>query len=354
VVSLSAGTDGEGSFSIQVIEGNVSLSTPGEEWDAEAGTALILSAQGRVREEAVSRETPRRFVLSVPQPEPLSPAPEAAYYYQTGSPELRFRWTVSDEVLYYVLEAADNPGMTNPVLRTEARSGSLVYSGLADGRWYWRVTPVFSAAYRGTVPASPVIPFTLSRGDPPPPAQIADAAGPSETAGPARTEEAPAAAVPVETPSAAPVRPVELPFAAVPVEAPEETAPVIPPLPAALERKPENGYVVGPEVFLESRTIVFSWEAVAEADTYIFTLFQEIDSGTRQTIISAEGPETFYTLENLSLLELGRFVWRVEAVDRETDGTIERRGIPGENQFTVDISLPDRPRGRDPGVLYGR
>jgi hypothetical protein len=117
---------------------------------------------------------------------------------------------------------------------------------------------------------------------------------------------------------------------------------------------PENGQVINNKTLLESRTIVFNWNPVAGADTYVFTLFRETGSGERQSIVSSRGPETSYTLEDLSLLDLGRFVWQVEALSLRDDGTVLRSGIPGENRFVVDIPLPDIPRGQDPGVFYGR
>jgi hypothetical protein len=276
-------------------------------------------------------------VIRFPPPEPVSPAPEAAYYYRTEPPELRFQWEAPDEVLYYVLEAADNPAMTNPALRAEVRYNSLVYSSLAEGRWYWRVTPVFSAVYRGNVPVSPVIPFTVIRGDPPV----------VETAAESSLAEEPAAVEIVEPP------PLPKPAAVAAESRPQprrENAESR--LPAASGREPESGYVINRAALLESRAIVFSWNPVAGADAYVFTLFHEIAPGERRPVISSEGPATSYTLNNLSLLDLGRFVWQVEAVTRGTDGG--RRGIPGENLFTVDIPLPDTPQARDPGILYGR
>jgi hypothetical protein len=93
---------------------------------------------------------------------------------------------------------------------------------------------------------------------------------------------------------------------------------------------------------------------VAGADAYVFTLFRETESGERRLVVSSEGPGPSYTLEDISLLDSGGFVWRVEALSRRPDGTVERSGTPGENRFTVDIPLPAVPRVRDPGILYGR
>jgi hypothetical protein len=103
----------------------------------------------------------------------------------------------------------------------------------------------------------------------------------------------------------------------------------------------------------ESRTIVFNWNPVEGADSYRFSLFQET-AGGRQSIVTFEGPGTSYTMRDLSLLDLGNFVWQVEAISRGRDGTLGRRGTPGENRFVIDIPQPNAPRALDMGVLYGR
>ncbi|MDR0655128.1 MAG: FecR family protein [Treponema sp.] len=286
-------------------------------------------------------------VVSVPEPRPVSPAEDAVYYYRSDPPELRFQWEASAEVLYYILEAADNPGMDNPALKTEVRYDSLLYSGLAEGRWYWRVSPVFSALYRGSAPASPLVSFTVVRGDPPPPAVAEEA--PVETAPPETAVEEPPPAVPVEAPRPAISVPPSPPPPPPPAALPQPAA--IPPLPAPSGRRPETGYVLDLVALSESRTLVFSWNPVDGADAYAFTLFRETGPGRREPVVNSEGPQTSYTLEDLSLLDTGRFVWQVEALNRETG---ERRGRPGENVFTVDIPQPAVPRGQNPGDLYGR
>ncbi|MDR1375063.1 MAG: FecR family protein [Treponema sp.] len=320
-----------------------------------------------------------QFTVSwTPPPRTISPAPASVYYYPAEPPELRFQWTVSEEVQYYLLEAADNPDMAHPVLREEVHSGSLVSSRLGEGQWYWRVTPVFPAVYQGSVPASPVVPFSISRGDPPPvqtappvPA-LAPAVEPATVVPPpeppAAVVEAPAVRTPppaMPPPPEPPAEIVEVPAAppratppATATPAPQMDTPpaaaVTPPLPAAAGRMPADGYAITPETLQASRAIAFNWDPVAGADGYMFTLLSENAFGVRQPVTSAETSAPSYTLEDLSLLDQGRFIWQVEAVRRGPGGTIERRGIPGENRFTVDIPRPETPQGRDTGILYGR
>ncbi|MDR2143881.1 MAG: FecR family protein [Treponema sp.] len=133
----------------------------------------------------------------------------------------------------------------------------------------------------------------------------------------------------------------------------------IPPLPEAVNRLPENGKVIGGAELRANRRIVFSWDAVAGATGYLFTL----ENADMEEIIMRQGPieETAFTLEDLTLLNVGTFIWRLEAVltvpaeERrgETEAIIQR-GETGENRFTIDFSLPGTPKLQNPGVLYGK
>jgi hypothetical protein len=133
----------------------------------------------------------------------------------------------------------------------------------------------------------------------------------------------------------------------------------IPPLPVAANRLPEDGKIIGGAELRANRRIVFSWDTVAGATGYLFTL-ENADTG--KTIMQW-GPiaETSLVLEDLTLLDVGTFTWRLEAVlaepageRRETAGEIIQRGEIGENRFTIDFSLPGTPKPRKPGIIYGR
>ena len=62
---------------------------------------------------------------------------------------------------------------------------------------------------------------------------------------------------------------------------------------------------------------------------------------------------TRWSLTDLSILDMGTFVWQVEAVSRNRGGAIERRGKLGENTFFIDIPPTARIEVEDTGVLYG-
>jgi hypothetical protein len=111
-------------------------------------------------------------ILRGSPPGPVSPAAEQSYRYYPGGRPLRFRWTRPggpDQELSpdsYLLEAADNPELSGPVVRIQTRMTHAESPLLGPGRWFWRV----SARYGDVFLASGVIPFTIEQGgelDPP-------------------------------------------------------------------------------------------------------------------------------------------------------------------------------------------
>jgi hypothetical protein len=124
-------------------------------------------------------------------------------------------------------------------------------------------------------------------------------------------------------------------------------------------RLPEDGKLIGPAELRANRRIVFSWDAVTGATEYLFVLENTL---TGETVVrQGVAAQTALTLEDLTLLDVGPFAWRVEAVVAEPEreqprnsGTIIRRGEIGENRFTIDFRLPGVPAPREPGILYGK
>jgi hypothetical protein len=123
---------------------------------AEEGIAAGRSAEGKLA------------VIDASPPLTLSPAEGAVYRYQSGAPELRFTWQGSEEAAYYILEAADNDAFLNPRISSQVRGAagglvSLVSSRLEEGRWFWRVTPVYGKDYTGSAAASETVSFSVVR-----------------------------------------------------------------------------------------------------------------------------------------------------------------------------------------------
>ena len=115
-------------------------------------------------------------------------------------------------------------------------------------------------------------------------------------------------------------------------------------LPVPLNMRPVNGYRIGIEELKTQRNIDFSWSPVQGANAYILTLYQQSANGQRRLIRRETVSRTRWTLDNLSDLDIGTFVWQLEAVSQGRAGTVERRGNVGENSFILDIPLPNAPK----------
>jgi len=109
----------------------------------------------------------------------------------------------------------------------------------------------------------------------------------------------------------------------------------IPLLPAPAERHPAAGYRIGIEE-LKEVNINFRWSQVQGANGYIFTLYQETNSGRRQiTQIGPENRTSWSTV--IKTLGRGNFIWRIEAVNTGQNKVIEQHGNPAESRFVIDI-----------------
>jgi hypothetical protein len=126
----------------------------------------------------------------------------------------------------------------------------------------------------------------------------------------------------------------------------------IPLLPAVQGSRPLQGYHITAEYLEENRNIIFEWYPVPRANAYHFTLLKV---GSREGPLVQTDPirQTRYVFDNLSTLDMGDFIWQVEALHIADDGSIEQRGVIVEYRFTLDIPIPSNPVLRDPGILYG-
>jgi hypothetical protein len=129
----------------------------------------------------------------------------------------------------------------------------------------------------------------------------------------------------------------------------------IPRLPKPANTIPPDRQIIGPAELRAGRQISFSWDPIPRAEGYFITLLREGGG----TIFSA-GPitENSYVLDDLSPMDVGNFIWRVEAVSaiRKREDTIEeilQRGEIGEYHFSIEFDKPAAPELKKPGVMYG-
>ena len=100
-------------------------------------------------------------ILSAPPPVLITPVEGYRYQFRAKRPSVRFQWMETDEAVFYILEAADNPEMTNPALSQEVRGTSFYFSGLGPETCYWRVRPVFPAIYDGAAGEGVPVSFSI-------------------------------------------------------------------------------------------------------------------------------------------------------------------------------------------------
>jgi hypothetical protein len=328
----------------------------------------------------------------------LSPARGSLFRYHDERPSLRFQWSEIEEASKYVIEIAATPDFANPRINKQIAAPFFVDSSFTEGTWYWRVQPVFSSAYEGGAyfsnvsffrieqteqvavgertaamlegeqlrelersvgnepPPEPVIALVETPPPAPPPApppprrSPPPAPPPAPRPAPATTPPAPAPPPPRQT--AVPARTETPPEAATPPREAATPPRSESPFPPPENRQPANGYIIGIEELKTRRNIVFRWSSVQGANAYIFILYEQSANGRREiNRVTVTNPT--WTLENINALERGSFVWQVEAVSRNSDGAVIRRGTTAENTFTMNIPAPLPVQIDDPGILYG-
>jgi len=135
---------------------------------------------------------------------------------------------------------------------------------------------------------------------------------------------------------------------------PPEQAVVSPGAKTTIRTAPRNllpamGYVLNEQTIIKDRKVNFSWDAAAGASGYIFTLYQITVNGNREILRQNLRGETSFSFTNLSLLDAGEFLWRVEPGNQSAG----QQSDAAESRFTVDIGKVEASQGRESGVLFG-
>lgn len=92
----------------------------------------------------------------------------------------------------------------------------------------------------------------------------------------------------------------------------------------------------GATVDMTSRnTLPLRWQALRGADAYIVHLYQVTDKGRKQ-IAQANLKNTEFLLQDLSVLDRGRFVWTLQAVRTSEGRAVRSRELAREFQITLE------------------
>jgi len=99
-------------------------------------------------------------------PQLISPAVNSRFSYLKERPELNFRWEQIEDASSYILEASKSADFSSPQIRTQISAVNYSSSSLGEGTWYWRVMPVFPAAYAGNAVFSKPAFFSIEQSTP--------------------------------------------------------------------------------------------------------------------------------------------------------------------------------------------
>ena len=86
----------------------------------------------------------------------------------TGSTEtsIPFSWSAVEGASAYKVDISANANMSSPIVSRRVEENYVTQTGLGNGRWYWRITPVFPSWINGSVPPSGISDFSVVQGRP--------------------------------------------------------------------------------------------------------------------------------------------------------------------------------------------
>jgi hypothetical protein len=128
----------------------------------------------------------------------------------------------------------------------------------------------------------------------------------------------------------------------------------LPPFVAPRVISPENNHVFSINELAAANGINFTWQPVEEANQYTFALYTRDSLDNLTPLLENQSLSgTSYSLKDLSILDSGTFVWRLEARSLNNDGSLNRPGNTAELTFMIDLPAIGTIETKDPGILYG-
>ena len=131
------------------------------------------------------------------------------------------------------------------------------------------------------------------------------------------------------------------------------TVTTVPPLKSPLLTYPSNAFVMNGEYLRKNRNLLFEWKSVEGATNYNFVLFKKEQNGKLTQIYTEKRIKNNYVrIKDLSVLDLGNFVWQVTAYCYARDGFKEQQSKASSANFTIDFAAPSQIENLTPERMY--
>jgi len=93
--------------------------------------------------------TGRITVTDVKSASPVAPGEGHIYKAGNSNAEVQLRWSAIPDAVYYYLQVSSSPDFSNLKISVNVYGTSYIASILEQGRWFWRVRPVFPPVFEG-------------------------------------------------------------------------------------------------------------------------------------------------------------------------------------------------------------
>jgi hypothetical protein len=98
-----------------------------------------------------------------PPPQPIQPAQGTEISFRKDAPSVHFSWTRMDAATAYLFEIAGDKDFAKPVRRDRTTLEGITVNDLAEGTWYWRITPLYAMSLLGERPEREVRTIVVRR-----------------------------------------------------------------------------------------------------------------------------------------------------------------------------------------------
>lgn len=129
----------------------------------------------------------------------------------------------------------------------------------------------------------------------------------------------------------------------------------IPNLPATSGMTPEDGKTFDVNYMRNSMSARLEWQSVPDATAYVLHIDKIREDGTKERVteLTTDSSVRSYNIEDLSVLDEGKFEWSIEAQQHLSDGTLLRNGDLATSRFSIVLPKIQQFDLTNPGELYG-